>query len=233
MLADTPRALEHRVLSSGRRRILVSDFDGTMTQRDFFACVLGHVDRTQFPDYWSDYLAGRRSHFDALRGIFSHLQGGEEAIMEIAHETGIDAELHSSVDRLRAAGWGIVVVSAGCAWYIERLLAQRGLELPVVSNPGQIGSDGSLEMSLPEQSLFFSLETGIDKLSVVRWASERFDDIAFAGDGRPDEASARHVPATRRFATGWLAEHFAQDGTTFQSFDRWSEIASALESMVG
>lgn len=215
------------------RFLLVSDFDGTIMQGDFFDRALSHVDRKHMPDYWGEYVAGRLSHFEALRGIFSHLRGGEEAIMRIAREAGIDPALGEAIARLREAGWGVVVVSAGCTWYIERLLAEAGVELLVISNDGRIGENGCLEMLLPANSPFFSQQVGVDKAAVVRWALKWFENVAFAGDGRPDEQPARLVPNECRFARGWLAERFRSDGTPFQSFDLWSEIAGKLAAPSG
>lgn len=218
---------------SDARFLLVSDFDGTITERDFFDCALAHIDTTSMPDYWNEYIEGRRTHFEALQGIFSHLRGGEEAIAAVARQTNVDAGLRESLKKLRTAGWDVVVVSAGCRWYIDRLLAEHGVELTVVSNPGRIAEDGSLEMSLPEESMFFSPEVGVDKAAVVRWALQNFEDVAFAGDGRPDEIPARQVKSHRRFARGWLADRFERDGTPFQPFDRWPNVADALTASSG
>lgn len=210
------------------RRILVSDFDGTMTRLDFFDRVLAHLDTSSMPDYWGEYVAGKRTHFEALRAIYSHLRGGEQAALALAHETDPDPRIAHAVQQLRGTGWEIAVVSAGCAWYIERLLQAQNVELTLISNPGRIAADGGLEMMPPVDAPFYSREFGVDKTAVVRWALERFEDVAFAGDGRPDEPSARLVAPHRRFARGWLAQRFDEDGTPYRPFGRWSQIADAL-----
>jgi len=210
------------------RFLLISDFDGTVTDHDFFECAVKHLDDDAVAGYWEEYVAGRMSHFEALRGIFSHLRGGEEAIMAIARETRVDPAVRQSVQEMRSAGWDVLIVSAGCAWYVDRLLAEHGVELTVISNPGRIAGNGSLEMLLPQDSPFFSPETGVDKSAVVRWALEHVEDVAFAGDGRPDEVPARQVATGRRFACGWLAEQFSTDGTPFQPITRWSDIGGLL-----
>ena len=218
------------VLPGTARRVLVSDFDGTMTRLDFFDRVLTHLDPGSLPDYWGEYVTGKRTHFDALRAIYSHLRGGEQAALAVAHETDLDPRIAAAVRKLRCAGWEIVIVSAGCAWYIERLLNEKNVELALVSNPGRIAADGGLEMRPPLDSPFYSREFGVDKAAVVRWALDRFEDVAFAGDGRPDERPARLVAADRRFARGWLAQRFDDDGTEYRRFERWSEIADELAS---
>lgn len=213
---------------SNARYLLVSDFDGTVTEKDFFERALAHLHAEAMPDYWEDYLVGRRSHFEALRGIFSHLRGGEEQILAIARETRFDPTFRESIEKLRSAEWDVVIASAGCDWYIDRLLREHGIQVTIVSNPGRIAEDGSLEMVSPRDSPFFSPETGIDKSAVVRWALDQFETVAFVGDGRPDEVPARQVAPACRFARGWLAGRFTSDGTPFQPFTQWSDIAEKM-----
>ena len=47
--------------------VLVTDFDGTMTRRDFYRVSLARLAPPGTHDYWEDYLAGRLTHFKALQ----------------------------------------------------------------------------------------------------------------------------------------------------------------------
>lgn len=220
-------------LPTSAERLLVTDFDGAMTASDFFELAWERLDTRSMPDYWGQYEAGQRTHFEALAGIFSHLRGGEAVIAEIARQTQFDPLAARAIERLRAAGWDVVVVSAGCKWYIDRLLDEAGIQVAVVSNPGRIGPAGELQMLLPADSPFFHPQVGVDKSGVVRWALENFRDVAFAGDGRPDEPAARLTSPRRRFARGWLRRKFESDGTPFRPFDRWHEVADSLLAEAG
>ena len=116
--------------------ILVSDFDGTMTRRDFFQLVNERLLPPDLPDYWGDYLAGRRTHFEALQAIFGSVTAGESALLEVVASMELDPDLRSEVEGLQDEGWRIVVASAGCEWYIRRLLDGAGVDLEVHANPG-------------------------------------------------------------------------------------------------
>jgi 2-hydroxy-3-keto-5-methylthiopentenyl-1-phosphate phosphatase len=83
-------------------------------------------------------------------------------------------------------------------------------------------------MSLPANSRFFSRETGIDKVDIVKAALASAPIVAFAGDGRPDLAPALLVPPHLRFARGWLADALSVRGESFRPFERWSQIADVL-----
>ncbi len=209
-------------------RILVSDFDGTMTKFDFFDLARRDLPTAADHDYWQDYVAGRITHFEALAGIFGSIRADWPGIEKVLVDMQLDPTLKDSVARLRAAGWEIVVASAGCGWYIERLLAQAGVELEVHANPGVFAPETGLRLTLPTASPYFKRETGIDKCAIVRAALARDPRAIFAGDGRPDLAPANLVAPENRFARGWLAHHLKTTGEPYRPFETWSQIAAAL-----
>jgi 2,3-diketo-5-methylthio-1-phosphopentane phosphatase len=211
------------------RPILVTDFDGTLTRRDFYRLVMERLIPAGTPDFWSRYRAGELTHFDALRLTFEAAAGGEEALLDVVEAMGLNPSLAADLDALRASGWSVVVVSAGCSWYIDRLLSGAGVTLDVVANPGRI-EGGRLRMRRPEGSPFFSTEVGVDKSAVVLAALQGGRTVAFAGDGPPDLAPARLVPAPLRFARAGadLSAALSEAGEAFHPFERWSEVARAI-----
>jgi 2-hydroxy-3-keto-5-methylthiopentenyl-1-phosphate phosphatase len=209
--------------------VLISDFDGTMTSRDFYSLVCEQVLTPDTPDYWGQYEAGEVTHFEALRNIFGAVPAGEDAFLQLAQQTGIDPEIPAEVKALQQVGWDVMVVSAGCAWYIQKLLQQHGVDIAVHASPGQI-VDGHLVMELPTQSDYFSAETGIDKAAAVKAALARGARVAYAGDGPVDLKPALLVPPHFRFARDSLAKLLRDRGEDFRSFDRWSDISRALRA---
>ena len=211
--------------------ILVSDFDGTITRRDFYRLVLERlVPRNETaPDPWSEYRAGRLTHFDALNAVFQSARPGEMGLLEAARAMELDPRLKAGVDSLREAGWEVVVASAGCRWYIDRLLKEAEVTLEIHANPGTI-RDGRLVMESNSGSPVFSFETGIDKAKVVSNAMSLAKTVAFAGDGYPDLPAALLVPSCYRFATGALADELERRGEAFRRFERWIEVAKTLSS---
>lgn len=215
--ADTPTS----------RSVLVSDFDGTMTGRDFYQLVRQRLVPAGTPDYWVDYRAGRLTHFDALRCFFEAAEGGPEALAALTADMNLEPDLAAKFAELDRAGWDVVVVSAGCSWYIDRLLSGAGVSPTVHTNPGRIEGD-RLVMERPVDSPFLSHETGVDKAAVVRALAEGGRTVAFAGDGFPDLEPAVLVPDHLRFARGDLAEALRERGESFRPFDRWARVAEAL-----
>ncbi len=215
-------------MSDSPTRVLVTDFDGTITHNDFYELVRAHLLPPGVPHYWALYRDGRMTHFEALRGYFAAIRKDEAAVLQVVDQMEIDPHLAAAVACLRDAGWHIVIASAGCRWYIDRLLAQAGVSVDLHANPGRFVSGQGLLMELPHESAFFSPTHGIDKAAVVRHYLAAEGRVAFAGDGFPDVQAARLVPPEMRFARGALAESLANSGESFRPFVVWSDIAQAL-----
>ena len=161
--------------------VLISDFDGTMTRRDFYRLILQEHLPPGTTDFWREYLDGRISHFEALRLTFANAPIGEQALVDVARRMELDPALPQSIARLREQGWSVVVASAGCAWYIRVLLQELISEVTIHANEGDVKTN-HLAMELPTTSAYFSRETGIDKAAIVREAITRGGTVAFAGD---------------------------------------------------
>src|SRR3954452_1083665 len=119
------------------RAIIVTDFDGTVARQDFYQLVLAKLLPRSVPNYWQDYLAGKITHFEVLRNYFGLIRHKEKDVLRLLNDMELDPEFPEALRRLREAGWEVVIASAGCGWYIDRLLA--GLEeAPIVyANPGR------------------------------------------------------------------------------------------------
>ncbi len=208
--------------------VLVSDFDGTMTAEDFYSLAVKRLLPAEALGPWKAYLAGRMTHFKALRTIFSRIRAPEADVLAVIDAMGLDPKLPDALARLRAAGWEVVVASAGCAWYIDRLLDRAGVRLEVHANPGVYLPGGPLVMDAPPPSPLTCEETGVDKAAVVRDALSRAPKVAFAGDGLADLPASLLVADHLRFARGDLAGALTQRGRAFRTFAAWSDIAAML-----
>lgn len=210
------------------QRVLVTDFDGTLTRYDFFDRAYRSLPTGSMPDYWGEYERGELSHFEALRRIFADLPYTRDEMCGIAASTELDPALPESLERLREAGWQVIVASAGCAWYIGWLLDRAGVELPLLANPGEPHPVRGLTMHRPTGTPYASEAVGVDKLGLVRALLQVAEEVAYAGDGRPDEPALKLMRPERRFATGWAAQSLTQQGMPFVPFDRWSQVADRL-----
>lgn len=211
------------------RFCLVSDFDGTITGEDFYTLIAQRYMGPDAMSIWDEYRAGKITHFDAMQRFFSHAPNDEGQLATLLRDTQPDSRLGAAAHDLRNAGWDLIVVSAGSSWYIDRLLKEAGVQATTVhANPGAMESGRGLVLRMPRESRFFSPDVGIDKAAVVRDALERYERVAFAGDGPPDVAPALLVPSERRFARRFLAEELERRGEGFVAYKKWSDVVDSL-----
>jgi 2,3-diketo-5-methylthio-1-phosphopentane phosphatase len=211
-----------------RTGVLVSDFDGTMTRHDFYRLAIESLLPPDTPDHWAEYRAGAITHFEALRRYFASIRSEQKAVLAVVDRMELDPDLPTAVAALRGVGWEVVVTSAGCDWYIRRLLAEAGVHIEVHANPGRFEPGRGLLMDMPTGSPDLSPTLGIDKAQVVRRYLNGGRTVAFAGDGFPDAEPALLVPSELRFARGDLADLLDRDGQGYRPFDTWSDIARVL-----
>lgn len=208
--------------------VVVSDFDGTMTRHDFYKLAIESLLPADVPDYWADYRTGSITHFEGLRRYFAAIKASEDDVLAIVQQMDLDPQLPAAVESLRRAEWRVVITSAGCDWYIRRLLAEAGVEVEIHANPGRFEAGRGLLMEMPTQSRYWSPNLGVDKAGVVRDFLNQGLTVAFAGDGFPDAEPARLVSADLRFARGDLADVLRSEGLAFHPFEVWSDIANHL-----
>src|SRR5215471_19933953 len=211
------------------RKIFVSDYDGTITDKDIYSLLAERYVPPDTPDYFAQYREGRITHFEAMAAYFTFTPTEERQLEELLEASQADPDLGASAALLQHAGWELVVVSAGCSWYIERVLRRAGVTATVYSNPGRLENGRGLVLeTLDPSSPYHSPSMGVDKSAVVRHALHLAETVAFAGDGPPDLPPALLVRPDLRFARGFLAEQLRDRGEAFQPFSCWSEIARKL-----
>lgn len=208
--------------------VLVTDFDGTITRHDFYLLAVERLLKPDDLQPWQDYRAGTISHFEAIRRIFGRIRAPESEALQIVADMQPDPAMKECVDDLKAAGWSVVVASAGCRWYVDRILDSLGVQIEVHANPGHYAEGGPLVMELDEKAPFFSRELGVDKAGIVLHHLKRGARVAYCGDGTTDEPAAMLVPPELRFARADLAAVLKRRGQPFRAFEQWSEVARAL-----
>lgn len=212
--------------------VLVTDFDGTITEHDFFHLVVGNLLTPDDMAPWTAFRAGTISHFEAIKSIFGKIRAPESAVRALLDDMRPDPLLPEYAKALQDAGWHIVVASAGCEWYVRIILERLGVSgFEIHANPGVYHEGGPLEMLAPLDSPFYTPETGVDKVGIVRFYLEKAagaGTVAYMGDGVTDAPAGLLVPPDLRFARADMAEALRAAGQEYRPFSIWSDAAKAL-----
>jgi 2-hydroxy-3-keto-5-methylthiopentenyl-1-phosphate phosphatase len=212
------------------RRVLFTDFDGTVTDIEFYEFAMTRLDSALSEDPLAERAAGRLSVFEVQRKIFGAIRMAEEEVIALLPELQPDPCLAEDFDRLATAGWELHVVSAGSSWYIERLFEAIDVRAPVSihANPGRFIAGRGLVLSLPEDERVVDSDAGIDKAEVMRIHAEGAGCIAFAGNSHVDLTGARLATDGYCFARPPLDQLLINEGRSFHLVERFHDIANAL-----
>ncbi len=172
---------------------LVSDFDGTITDDDFFNYVSRRYLGEDALAPWREYLAGNLTHFEALREIFSSLRIDRKEFDDFIRGIPVDKTFFRAAAYCRGQGMPVYICSAGCDYYINRLIGKEiaALGIQPVTNRGVYNPSTGLTMTPPpSDSPFFDPATGISKAAVVRRLQRQGYEVVYCGDGLPDLPAA-------------------------------------------
>ena len=207
------------------RIAFVSDFDGTITDDDFFAYTAKAYFDERALAPWRAFLAGEKTHFNALKEMFAqiHVPAGE--LNALIDSIRPDPDLESTWKVCRDKGAALYVCSAGNDYYIRRLTGSlmKKYQVTLVSNHGEYAPETGLVMTAPERtSPYFDEKVGISKLKLVQKLKSDGFKVVFAGDGPPDMAPAQAADVV--FAKKFLLEACRSKGIKTEPFKNFKDI---------
>lgn len=211
-----------------RPLLFLSDFDGTLTERDFFHLVIdgyyGPEDARRLYREWDEKVT---SDLAFLATLFGGLRVTEAELDRLIARIPLDPHAADVVSRVQAAGGDVAVLSAGCDYYITRLLDHHGIHgVTVYSNPGDYFAGGIRMLRYPDPR-YASDVTGIDKGKLTESLRERYETVLFAGDSAPDLGAALRADTT--FAKSSLQGLLAEAGRPYVPVDGFGDIARYLD----
>lgn len=210
--------------------VLVIDFDGTITDEDFFAYLKEAFLEEDALEPWQLYLNGELSHFNALKNIFGTLRVSENELQNLINTVKVDPEVYPLFELCHNLNMPIYIASAGCNYYINKLIGEEinKYGITLITNPSSYSQSGGLKMDMPsEDDLFYHPDTGISKRKVVEILQEQDYRVIFAGDGPPDIEPARIADVV--FARKMLLEKCLQENIKTETFNSCADIYTYIK----
>lgn len=192
-----------------KRKLFVSDFDGTITEKDFFLIYIDKFIGQRGRQFLEEYRAEGNPSYQFLNWIFDMRALSADEYREILHEVAWDESFEEFLKEVAALGFDHLILSAGVAFYIRDALALKGLpEQRIIANDGGF-VDGKIVLTHDEDSPIFSPLYGVDKGKAIEELRKEYEVIYFAGDSIPDVSAA--VRADRVFAKAALWRYFQKE----------------------
>lgn len=210
--------------------VLVTDFDGTITKKDFFHHVIDKLLEEGDLAPWKDYESGIITHFEALNRIFQKIRLSKEALHEFILELPVEECFMDTVDFCRGNSIDIYIVSAGADYYIKYILERLGVtnHINLITNKSDYNPDTGLQMfKVGEDFAFYSNNYGVDKRLVVEHLKNSNKTVVYAGDGVPDYKAAKLADVV--FARGQLLDLCRENSVKAYELDSYCSVLEYLK----
>jgi 2,3-diketo-5-methylthio-1-phosphopentane phosphatase len=213
------------------KKVLVSDFDGTIIKKDFFFYIIERLMNEEDIKPWNDYLERKITHFEALNRIFQKIHISEDYLHKIVLDMPVEECFTELVDFCRENDIDIYILSAGADYYIDIILDNLGIKdcVQLIANESTYSKENGLKMKkLSADSPFYSENYGIDKEAVIKFLKSKYDLTVFAGDGTPDYNAAKW--ADKVFARGTLLELCENNNLDYVELDSYCKVFDYLKN---
>ena len=214
-----------------KKIVLISDFDGTISKKDFFYMVIDNLlkDKKDALAPWNDYLNGKIKQIDALTGIFSQIHLTQNELDKFISTIEIDPYFYDAAQYCMEKNIPFYICSAGTNYYIKKRISDELLKYNIVliSNDASYSQEEGMKLIAPaETSPYYNSNTGVSKQAIVQKLKDDGFFTIYAGDGKPDFKSAQIADVV--FAKDMLLELCKQHGIKTQFFDNFSDILNYI-----
>jgi 2,3-diketo-5-methylthio-1-phosphopentane phosphatase len=208
----------------------ISDFDGTLTEKDFYKIITDEYLKEECAQMYIDWKKKKIKDVDYLGYVFGNIRRSEEQIYDDIMKIKLDPFAVEFIKNIKDNGGDFIVVSAGTGYYIDKVFKNNHIEnVKVYTNKG-VFKDNGIHFLLDENSEFYSEIYGIDKMKVVNKLKSEYDKIFYAGDSQPDVKAA--LLADVAFAKGELIEFLKEEGKEYIEFNNFKDIWEKVKIMI-
>jgi HAD superfamily phosphoserine phosphatase-like hydrolase len=200
------------------------DFDGTITDVDTFNVLVRTVaGDAEWDAIDGDLIAGRITLRECLRREAELVRlTHADALAFLESRAHVDATFAAFVDRVRASGGEVTVVSAGIASIIRATLTRAGVDIAVAANDVDYHA-GGWRMTFVDDSAF-----GHDKAVHVARANAAGARTVYCGDGISDFSAIALADRAFVKAASALEAYCNERGIACTAFTSFREVEAAL-----
>lgn len=210
---------------------IICDFDGTITRQDCTDLVLETLADPRWEALQADWLAGRISGAECMRGQVALIGGSDADLDGVLDSIDLDPGFLKFVDWCDRRNLPISIVSDGVDYFVHRILKRHGLErLAFVANRLS-GGPGERRLDQPWFRATCDNGSGVCKCAASALGARDDSTVIFVGDGRSDYCISTRVDVL--FAKGALADHAIKRKQPFLPFHTFDDVRRSLALLIG
>jgi 2,3-diketo-5-methylthio-1-phosphopentane phosphatase len=209
-------------------RILVSDFDGTITKADTLSKFLEDYADPKWLDIENDWRDGKFGSQECLIKQFALVPNLTPSLVESFLDTiEIDEYFIPFCNKAKDAGMPVVVLSDGLDYFINKILEKYKIDfINVITNHAYFNEYGKFIIEFPNESHKCLNNAGTCKCKVVKNLQKRYKTVYYAGDGASDFCVSKHPNII--FAKSALAQHCKNNNINHIQFNNYSKLIEEM-----
>lgn len=205
---------------------LISDFDGTLTNKDFHQMIIDDFLGEEGWYIFNEWKEKKYSYQEYLKKIYNALDKKDKKELEDILRIEWDDSADRLIKRIQKAGGEFIILSYGTGYYIERLLAYKGLTgVKIYSNENGDYKEGE-NINANEEDAFFLVISGADKVRIINNLKEKYPYIYYVGDSLADIVPCKI--ADKCFAKGALQQMLEDQKVDFIPINNFKDIERYL-----
>lgn len=206
-----------------KEKIIVSDFDGTITKQDTLSTFLQRYADKEWLVLEDRWVKGELGSAECLTKQFEFVANlSPKLIDDFLNTIELDSyfkEFHSLCKKNHA---DFLIVSDGLDYFINRILQKNDIGgVNIVSNHAEF-IDNKFFITFPNKSQECHKLSGTCKCSIIKNLRNNYNEVFYIGDGKSDECVADKVDYL--FAKTGLLEYCRKKSIKCIEYETYKEV---------
>lgn len=203
--------------------IIVSDFDGTITERDGLYTFIKEYAKGDWEKIEQDWADGKISSKECLIEEFKLVPDlSEELIAGFVKTICIDEYFKDFYLKISEQNIDFCIVSDGIDYFINKILSMHGLEnIKIISNHGEFRGE-FFELKFPNDSSECKNNAGTCKCKIISELKKDYNKVIYIGDGVSDYCVADK--ADLLYAKSRLSDYCRKNNINFIPYNSFNDI---------
>ena len=220
-----------RSLKGDSKKLVLCDFDGTITEQDVGYNFLNRFTRESWEEIDRDYVNGTIGSKEAYKRIAKLISGAQDEMVDfICDESVLDPYFIDFYGFCKEKGYDLKVVSDGFGLYIDALLNLHNIGgIEYYANEIIFKGDDTIDIEFP----FHDPECGNCgncKRSIFKKYQREYDYIIFVGNGLSDRCIAEE--ADEVYAKSDLYSHCIDKGIACWNYSNFFDIQRNIDKQI-
>lgn len=204
-------------------KIVICDFDGTITKRDSLDLFLNKYADEKWKDYEKLWFEGKIGSRECIRKQFDLITGMDnEELDNFLRSVEVDDYFSEFYTKAKAQNIRVVIVSDGFDLFIKNILKNYGIDdIEIYTNHLEFKS-GNFLMEFPNISNSCKKHSGTCKCKIVNDFKNQYKTLFYIGDGISDFCVSDKADCL--FAKRRLLDYCKKNSIDFVEYNTFYEV---------